>query len=71
MPNTITAFFNRDTNQLWVENADGTTERIGDGHPCLIAVAYVLEARGLIRTGDWLIVPGVPHLRQATYKAAG
>lgn len=59
-------YFNRDTDQMWIEHSDGTAERVGNGHPGMIAVSYVMAHMGMQRTSDWLIVPGMPHVRYCT-----
>lgn len=66
MSDITKVFFNRDTDQMWIEQRDGTTRRIGDGHPGMIAVSYVMAHMGLIRTSDWLIAPGLNMVRYCT-----
>lgn len=71
MSDITKVFFNRDTDQMWIENSDGTTRRIGDGHPGIpctagMAASYVMAHMGLIRTSDWLIAPGLNMVRYCT-----
>ena len=73
MSDTVKVFFNRETAGMWIDRGDGTTEMLGSHNPAptgrqaaLSAVTAVMAARGMARTSDWLIVPGVTHVRYCT-----
>jgi hypothetical protein len=54
----VRAFHNRGSGAVWLLRADGSTTALSDAVTDLDAVAGLLTAAGLLRTGDWLIEYG-------------
>ncbi|MUM03363.1 hypothetical protein B5P44_00810 [Mycobacterium sp. CBMA 213] len=61
------AFWNKETGNVWAESSDGWTKvEVAAGVASPLAAYDALGAAGFVRRGDWLIVPGISHLRQVT-----
>lgn len=66
----LEAFWNTATGALWVQSADGEISPLGVSVTDELSAYDALTTTGYVRISNFLIVPGVPHVRSLEVHAA-